>query len=177
MKSSSAITKYALFAAAALLPAVCTLAADPPPAPGQPMGPSARRFDWVDHTQQTLSELKGKLNLTAGQMAAWDTWSAGVLNDARAQLARMKDRQEAMGAGARPWAEGPTPERMAKGIERLRAEIQRMQEHLKQLEAAQARTKVFYDQLDTNQKTIFDLFWHEVHHRMAGHADGWHEAE
>jgi len=60
---------------------------------------------------------------------------------------------------------------MARGIERLRADTKWMQGHLVELEAAQARTKAFYGELDANQRTIFDLFWHEVHHRASGHDD------
>ena len=43
---------------------------------------------------------------------------------------------------------------------------------LVRLDAAQARTQTFYDALDTQQKTIFDLFWTVMHHRFAGQ-EGW----
>jgi len=73
---------------------------------------------------------------------------------------------------AKSGADGTTPERMAHGIERLRAETKWMQEHLAQLEAALGRTNAFYNTLGTNQKTIFDLFWHKVYHRASGHDGG-----
>ena len=75
-------------------------------------------------------------------------------------------------------ADGTTPERMARGIARLRAETATMQDHLTQLEAAQVRTKALYDTLSTNQKTIFDLFWHGVYHRVFRQDEGgMHEHE
>jgi hypothetical protein len=148
---------------------ICALAQ-----PGSP-GPMAMRengagFDWIEHTQQTLGELKGKLNLAPGQLAAWENWSGGVLHDAHQQLEQDKARQPQAVAPETAESE-TTPERMARGIERLRAQTKWMQEHLAQLEAAQGRTKTFYAQLDTNQKTIFDLFWHKVHHRAAAAED------
>lgn len=54
------------------------------------------------------------------------------------------------------------------GIACLRAETTWMQAHLVQLEAAQVHTKTFYDVWDSNQKTIFDLFWHVMYRRVSG---------
>lgn len=45
------------------------------------------------------------------------------------------------------------------------AQIKWMEAHLERLNAAQVRTKTFYDALDTEQKTIFDLFWTVMHQR------------
>jgi hypothetical protein len=120
-----------------------------------------------------VDELKGKLNLGPEQTAAWDTWSAGVTKDAQRQFEQKKSWLEEKGVRGKPTTDGTTPERMARGIERLRAEAKWMQEQLVQLEAAQVRTKTFYNTLATNQRTIFDLFWHEVHHRVSGHDDDW----
>lgn len=130
-------------------------------------------FDWIQHTQHTLDELKSKLNLAPEQMAAWDTWSRGVLKDGHQQLEQKKSEREEKGVKAKPIDEGTTPEQMADGIARLRAETSWMEEHLARLEAAQARTAVFYNTLGINQKTIFDLFWHEMHHRVSGHDGPW----
>ena len=129
-------------------------------------------FDWIQHTRHTLTELKGKLNLAAEQSPAWETWSGGVIKDAHQQLESRKDLREEKDSGARAQADATTPEQMARGIQRLHAQIDWMQQHLVQLEAAQARTGAFYDTLDINQRTIFDLFWHEMYHRAAGHDDG-----
>jgi hypothetical protein len=175
MRKSPTIANALVAMTALVLPSLCVLAAEPPaPPPSAPpmMGPPGPKFNWFEHTQRTLSELKVKLNLIPGQMAAWETWSNGVMTDARSQIVRMKDRQEQMANATKFWEEGATPERMQRGIERIRAEIKRMQDHLAQLEAAQARTSAFYGQLDTNQKTIFDLFWRDVHNRMAGPMEG-----
>jgi len=171
MKCSGAI-RLGLFLGAGMLmlhPAP-VLADDPKPA--EPAMMQRHGFDWVEHTQQTLDELKGKLNLAPGQMAAWETWSAGVLKDAHQHLQQREAFRDKEDHERKPPMDLTTPEQMARGVERLRARLNWMQEHLAQLEAAQGRTKAFYDTLDTNQKTIFDLFWHEMYHRMAGH-DGW----
>ena len=175
MKNSASIANALVAVTALLLPSFGALAAEPPappPSSAPMMGGPGPKFNWFEHTQRTLSELKVRLNLTPGQMAAWDTWSNGVMTDARSQIVRMKDRQEQMASAMGSWDEGTTPERMQRGIERIRTEIKRMQEHLSQLEAAQVRTNAFYGQLDTNQKTIFDLYWRDVHHRMAGPMEG-----
>jgi hypothetical protein len=139
-----------------------------------PGSSSVHRFDWLEHTRHTLAELESKLNLAPAQHAPWDEWSAGVLQDAHTQLNAHRDG----GGGGRtePVAyseEQTTPQQMATGIAHLRIEINAMQSHLAELEAAQIRTQAFYDKLDTNQKTIFDLFWHEMYHRSAGHDEGW----
>jgi hypothetical protein len=135
-----------------------------PPAP--PQAATMPHFDWVQHTQGLLDDLKGKLNLAPGQVSAWDTWSSGVMDDARQQEGRMKAWHENRFSGWQPGLS--TPDRMARRAERLRSEIAWMQGHLSRLEAAQARTKTFYDRLDTNQKTIFDLYWQQVYR-----GDGW----
>ncbi|MDR3414898.1 MAG: Spy/CpxP family protein refolding chaperone [Nevskia sp.] len=143
------------------------LADDPKPTASARM--QEHGFDWIEHTQYTLSELKSKLNLSPAQVAGWQTWSEGVLTDARRNLEQRKAEQgKEVREPAAPM-DLTTPEQMGRGVDRLRTHLKWMQEHLAQLEAAQTRTKVFYDTLDTNQKTIFDLFWHEMSHRMAGH--------
>jgi hypothetical protein len=174
MKKSSLINQCVLVAAGTLLlQSVPAFAAERLPPPPGGMAGHSRNFDWVQHTQRTLDELKVMLTLAPEQMTAWDTWSRGVIKDAHQQLEQKKSGHEEKGGRAKPTADGTTPERMAGEIERLRAESNWMQEHLVQLEAAQVRTKAFYNTLGTNQKTIFDLFWHEVYHRVSGHSNGW----
>jgi hypothetical protein len=95
-----------------------------------------------------------------------------VLKDGKQQLEQKKSEHDEKTPGAKAPSGNTTPERMARGIERLRAETLWMQEHLSRLEAAQIRTAAFYGALDTNQKTIFDLFWHELYHRVSGHDVG-----
>lgn len=179
MKKTNLIGQCVLVAASTLLlQSAPVLAEEGVPSQIGGMAGRSRNFDWVQHTQHTLDELKGKLNLAPEQMTAWDTWSRGVIKDAQQQLEKKKSGHEEKGGRAKP-TDGTTPERMARGIERLRAETNWMQEHLVQLEAAQVRTKAFYNALSTNQKTIFDLFWREIYHRASGHDDGWgmHEHE
>jgi hypothetical protein len=110
-------------------------------------------------------------------MTPWGIWSGSVIKDARQQLEQYQSRHEEEEGAPGPMANITTPERMARGIEHLRAEANWVQEHLVQLEAAQVRTKTFYDTLSTNQKTIFDLFWGEMHHRVSGLDDGWRMRE
>ncbi len=161
----------AIASAVLMLRAVPVLANDALPRQWTATEEHEQQFDWILHTRQTLDELKGKLNLAPAQLAAWDTWSAGVIKDSQQQLER-KDKRRAESAMAKALVGSSTPERMARGIERLRAETAWMQEHLNQLEAAQVRTGTFYGALDINQKTIFDLFWHEMYHRVSGHDIG-----
>jgi len=131
-----------------------------------------RHFDWMMHTQRTLDELKGKLNLAPAQSAGWNTWSQGVIDDGKQQLALKKSEHDQKQVDSKEKDGETTPEKMARGIEHLKSETAWMQEHLVQLEAAQIRTSDFYAVLDTNQKTIFDLFWHELYHRVSGHDQG-----
>lgn len=125
----------------------------------QPSAPLAHPFDWTVHTQELLTDLKDRLVLTASQATAWDAWSAGALEDARAQGEQMKTLFESRSG---PWEPDlTTPDRMSRKAERLRTQITLMQAHLARVEAAQKRTRAFYDQLDAKQKTIFDLFWRQ----------------
>ncbi len=180
MRCSNLTRRCALLAASALVLHFAPVqAGEAPPAAAEamPAAPEVMRwdgrdFDWLQHTQRTLAELKNKLNLAPAQLAPWDAWSAAVMKDARHQLEQRKPWLEESGAEMKSSVDDTTPERMRRGIERLRAESSWMQEHLAQLEAAQVRTKAFYDTLDTNQKTIFDLFWREVDHRADSCRDG-----
>lgn len=132
----------------------------------------ASNFDWVKHTQQTLEELKGKLSLKPEQMPAWETWAAGVIADANQQVEKGNAAAADKASARQALKDETTPQRMAKGIERLRTQTSWMQAQLVRLDAAQARTQTFYDALDAQQKTIFDLFWTVMHHRIADQ-DGW----
>ncbi len=136
-----------------------------------PMGNSQGQTHITDKMQQVLhglDELKAKLNLATGQNEAWNAWSAGVNENARHQFERMEAWHEKHKALPQPTIEDTTPERMARRIEHLRARTAFMQENLARLEAAQARTKIFYDQLDINQKTIFDLYMQQMREKF-GH--------
>lgn len=123
--------------------------------------------DWVKHTQATLDRLKAKLALSATQIPAWDNWSHAVITDAHQQTDRKKSMHQEMREQA--MEDETTPARMARGIERLREENVWLQQHLTQLEAAQSRTATFYNSLSATQKTIFDLFWRDMHHQTDEH--------
>lgn len=172
MKKSGLIGQCMLMAASVLLLPSTSVFASPPMSPPGGMFSHHADFDWVKHTQQTLDDLKSKLNLKPEQTSAWDTWAAGVITDANQQLEKDKPGPDEGTSTTKALIDETTPERMAKGIERLRAQTNWMQAQLTRLDAAQVRTKTFYDALDTEQKTIFDLFWTVMHHRVSGQ-DGW----
>lgn len=169
MNKSSVIGQCMLIAASVLLMPASSVFANPPLSPQGGMPHHFQDFDWVKHTQRSLDKLKAKLNLKPEQMPAWETWAAGVIADANQQLEKDKARRNEMASAKPAPIDETTPERMAKGIERLRAETNWMQAQLVRLDAAQVRTKTFYDALGTEQKTIFDLFWTAMHHRNAGY--------
>ncbi len=161
-----------VFAAAALIRGTAPVFAnDAPPQKLTATQEHEQQFDWILHTRQTLDELKEKLNLNPGQLAAWDIWSAGVIKDGQQQLEHKGNRRDESPAEKTPVGSS-TPERMTRDIERLRSETAWMQENLNQLETAQMRTSIFYGVLDTSQKITFDLFWHEMYHRVSGHELG-----
>jgi hypothetical protein len=122
--------------------------------------------DRMQQVQHRLDDLKARLNLEPGQNEAWAVWSAGVSEIALQHLIQKQAWLEKRNTLTRPVQEGTTPERMARNIERLRARTAFMQENLGRLEAAQVRTSVFYDQLDANQKTIFDLYASQMRERF-----------
>lgn len=124
-------------------------------------------FDWMAHTQATLATLRGLLHLDADQAGAWDRWSEGVLKDAHRELEHKTAPMMSPTKGNTAFDES-TPQQMARGIAHLRKHLAWMQTHLVELEAAQTRTQAFYEALDIKQKTVFDLYWHEVHHRVSG---------
>ncbi len=154
-----------------LLPSMSVFANPVMPGPGPgPMFHHAAGFDWVKHTQRTLDDLKGKLMLKPEQMPAWETWASGVITDANQQADKGRAADSDQAPARQASNNQTTPERMANGIERLRVQTNWMQAQLVRLDAAQARTQTFYDALDAQQKTIFDLFWRVMHRRMAGQA-------
>jgi hypothetical protein len=133
---------------------------------------SSRPFDWIGHTAATLEGLKTLLHLETAQLPAWNTWSGGVLQDAHRQAGPKAPPNPEAEKAATGYLE-PTPARMARGIAHLRARLAWMEDHLVELEAAQIRTQAFYEGLDIKQKTVFDLYWHEVRHRVSGEEADW----
>ncbi len=160
---SRLMQKFVLAVASVLLfQGVHAMANDPQAPPPDNLPGHRHIIDRMQQVQQGLDELKAKLNLSPGQNEAWSTWSSGVAKAARQQFERMDAWHEKRQALRSQTPEGTTPERMAHRIEQLRERTAFMQENLIRLEAAQARTRVFYDQLDVNQKTIFDLYAQQI---------------
>lgn len=136
---------------------------------------------WMAHTHDMLQDMKAKLNLSEGQQLAWKAWSEDVTSITRDQTERVahwrkEHEKRAQAHGMDDHAAMTTPERMSHGLEHMRVEIQRLQDHVSLLEKLQASTQTFYDKLDTNQKTIFDLYWQQAYHlgRMLGQHDMMH---
>jgi hypothetical protein len=117
----------------------------------------AMQGDWQKRTQERLDQLKTRLVLTPDQQSAWDAWSSGVMNDVHNQTEKIRAYRDER---PNPTASNlSTPDKMAWRAQRLKEHIARMQDHLARVEAAEQRTRTFYGQLDSKQKSIFDLFW------------------
>ena len=110
--------------------------------------------DPVARTARRLDDLGRKLHLESSQQAAWQTYSAAIIAQARARKQQWAQLRLAHHA---PHESLSTPERMAKIADRLRQAADRMSQ-------LASETKTFYDQLGPEQKTIFDLYaraaWH-----------------
>lgn len=131
---------------------------------------------WLARNKSMLNNLKPKLNLQPDQKKAWDSWSGAITDVAKAQLKNITElhqkHMEVGGLDAADKSKLTTPQRMSRGIEHLQIEIKKLQAHIDQLQLAQSSTQQFYDALDTNQKTIFDLYWQKTYgsdwRRMVG---------
>ncbi len=168
MEKAMLATFVVVFVAAVLILRAAPLSTNDVPAPqaGELEG-REYQADWRMHTQLAFDELKERLNLSPIQMSAWDTWSAGVIND-RQRLEHKDIEREVRSVIGNDPSESTTPERMARGIELMQAETAAMEKHLSQLEAAKTRTSTFYAVLDANQQSIFDLFWREKARKVSG---------
>ena len=141
---------------------------------------------WMQHSRAMLLDMKEQLNLMPAQQEGWKAWSSDVLSITQAQTERIRHwraehEKKALeeDRATADHARVSTPERMAHGLNHMRLEVERMQDHLALLEKLQASTQKFYDALDTNQKTIFDLYWQQAYavgstlgHPMCGHGEG-----
>ena len=119
--------------------------------------------DPVATAQNRLDRLGAKLNLKSSQQDAWKTFSAAMLKHAQEHAQEM----EKWGPGERAKREDlATPDKM----EAMAAHMRQGAERLSKLAGD---TKLLYDQLSPEQKTIFDLYaknaWHNrMHNRMQG---------
>lgn len=99
-----------------------------------------------------MADFKQKLNLSAGQQAAWNTYIAALQPAARTR----PDRSEL--------AQLPTPERIDR-VRALRAE------HMAEMDKRADATKTFYASLTPEQKKVFDS---ETAMRGGRHGRGGH---
>jgi Spy/CpxP family protein refolding chaperone len=110
---------------------------------------------WEEQRAKHLSELKGKLKLTPGQEAAWNTFASA----SQPGMHRMgADRQAMRGE----FAKLNTPQRLDKML--AMSELRRA----KMVEHSQA-TKAFYAQLTPEQQGVFDAEAMPGRHRGHGH--------
>ena len=137
---------------------------------------------WLARNKSMLNSLKPKLNLQPDQKGAWDSWAGAITDVAKAQLKNITElHQKHMAVGGMDESNKhnlSTPQRMSLGIEHLQIEIKKLQAHIDQLQLAQSSTEQFYNVLDTNQKTIFDLYWQKTYgsnwrRMVGGSAAGW----
>jgi hypothetical protein len=117
--------------------------------------------DPVAATQKRLEQLKQKLNLKPAQQASWDTFANATIANARAR-AEAHEKMEGRGQGDRQSM--PTPERMEKMAAMMRTGADSMSK-------ASADTKVFYDGLSVEQRTIFDLSAQKAWKERMGHGE------
>jgi len=114
-------------------------------------------------TQEHLDKLGAKLKLNPSQQDAWKAFSAAMISHAQVRAQEMEKRAPS----ARDRLEDiATPDRMAEMAARMRSGADQMSKLADD-------TKIFYDQLGPEQKTIFDLYarnaWHtRAHDRMRG---------
>ncbi|MFA7268766.1 MAG: Spy/CpxP family protein refolding chaperone [Sterolibacterium sp.] len=120
--------------------------------------------DSVANVQKRLDTLGKKLNLKSPQQDAWKAFSAAMINHAQEHAQEMAKKGPNEQASME---EMPMPDKM----EKMAAAMRQRADHLSKLAG---ETKIFYDQLSPEQKTIFDLYaknaWHDrTHNRMHDH--------
>ncbi|HEY8024461.1 MAG TPA: hypothetical protein VIF60_07845 [Burkholderiaceae bacterium] len=157
-------TGVLMVAGALLLRTVPVMANEGLPVSVEMVARHDRQIDQAIHTQRTLNEMKNRLGLAPSQIAVWVAWSQGVLADGRWQVEYRNNASAQRTIDEGVLANETTPQKMARGVERLKFESAQMQEHLAQLEAAHARTGALYEILDADQRTTFDLFWYAQNH-------------
>jgi hypothetical protein len=125
-------------------------------------GEHRSNHDPVAATQKRLGQLKQKLNLKPAQQASWDTFANATIANVRAR-AEAHERME--GKGQRDRQSMSTPEKMEKMAAMMRTGADSMSK-------AAADTKVFYDGLSVEQRTIFDLTAQKAWRERMGHERG-----
>lgn len=116
----------------------------------------------LSHARLMLHLLQEKLNLAPEQVAAWNTWSAGMIEDYQRHREPTKSEYDEPMKISGPHSKITTPAHITHDINRLRAQVASMGDQLSKLEASEIRTTAFYDTLDANQRNTFDAFWNEA---------------
>ena len=138
-------------------------------APASPSDRLQPELTWSDNqrsdgnsllqVRHMLMLLQLNLNLSPGQIAAWDVWSAGMIAECQRQFERANDADNVSLKAGRPPHQTTTPERMAHEINHLRTQVASLEVQLDELESSRMRTDIFYNTLNANQKNTFDAFW------------------
>lgn len=120
--------------------------------------------DQVADAQKRLDALGKKLNLQSSQQDAWKAFSAAMTKHAQERAQEMAQRGPVERSKLEELA---TPDKMEKMAAAMRQGADR-------LSKLASDTKSFYEQLSSEQKTIFDLYaknaWRDrMHNRMRGH--------
>jgi len=98
--------------------------------------------------QKRLADLKQQLNLKSNQQTPWETFSNALMTQAKVQAQAREKLKATIG---RDFESKPTPEKMQMMASMMRTSADN-------LSKAAADTKIFYDVLSPDQKTIFNLF-------------------
>lgn len=114
---------------------------------------SDRKQDPVQHAEKHLKGLEQKLNLTAEQRPAWQTYSDAVRAQARDKASRMEEFHAKRGE-MRGMDTASKMERMS----------QWMRERADRLEQMAKETRTFQESLTAEQQAVFDTYW-EKHAR------------
>lgn len=131
--------------AVASLVAVAQPAANPPPVQGKPHAVRMDPAKMQERMAQRQAELKAKLQLSAGQEAAWNTYLAALKPPADMQRPSREEREKRRAE----FAAMTTPQR----IDQMQAMHQRREAAMAQRAEA---TKGFYAALTPAQQKLFD---------------------
>ena len=110
----------------------------------------SQQYDPAAYVQKRLEKLKAKLQITSGQEAQWNAFSAAVMQ----QMQQFKAGRDGM------------KNKMAKAPERIDAQIAAMKQRLASFETIAQSAKDLYATLSPAQQQIADqrlLRWHHKH--------------
>ena len=117
----------------------------------------SHHYDPVQRAEKHLKGLEKKLNLKAEQQAAWNTYSAAVMERAGERAVRMEEFHGKRGE----MHDLDTASKLEKMAQWMRERADRM-------DAMAKDTRAFQQNLTTEQQTIFDMYWQKHSGRGKG---------